>query len=366
MKSDVVIVLPSLNPDYRLNLVVDGVIRQGFDKIVIVNDGSDEAHMAPFKEAAAKPGVVVLDHEVNKGKGRALKTAFSYLLETGRAGSGVVTIDGDNQHAPFDIEACADKMKETGMVVLGCRDFSDPTVPWKSKAGNNITKFVFRAFCGIKISDTQTGLRAIPAKYLKDMIEIKGERFEYETNMLLEMQTRQIPFSEVKIRTLYEDKENSTSHFHPFRDSFMIYKVIFKYLFSSGASSVIDLLMFFLLSMIFSHILTGGVTMFGHAFSKDWLVVYIATAGARVVSSVFNYKMNKHVVFGSHSKGTLGRYYILAVIQLCFSAAFVALLSALFLANNFFKTLIKAVVDVFLFFISFRIQRAWVFKKDDE
>ncbi len=363
MAGNTIVVLPSLNPDYRLNLVVDGVLKEGFKRIVIVNDGSDEEHLAPFKEASEKPGVTVLTHEVNKGKGRALKTAFSYVIENISDCDGVVTIDGDNQHAPVDIKACTDAMEKSGSIVLGCRDFTQDNVPWKSRNGNNITKFVFRAFCGIKISDTQTGLRAIPFKYIPDMLETEGERFEYETNMLLEIHSRGIPMSEVKIQTLYEDIENSTSHFHPFRDSFKIYKVILKYLFSSGVSSLIDLVMFFLLSLLFTRLITENFSLLSYVFEPDYSICFLATLGARVVSSVFNYKVNRNVVFKSKAKGCVLRYYILAVIQLSVSAMLVSLLSVLFSAGSFLRTVCKAVVDVILFFISFRIQQAWVFKE---
>ena len=75
----ITIVLPSLNPDEKLNIVVEGLLQEGFSDIVIVNDGSDGQHMQPFAEAGAHPEVTILTHEVNKGKGRALKTAFEYI-----------------------------------------------------------------------------------------------------------------------------------------------------------------------------------------------------------------------------------------------------------------------------------------------
>ena len=175
------VVLPSLNPDEKLLMVVDGLIKEGFDDIIIVNDGSDEEHIAPFKQASEYKEVTVLTHEVNKGKGRALKTAFEYCINNRPDIAGVVTVDGDNQHRPQDIKACCEKMKENPKkVILGCRDFSGEEVPWKSRFGNNVTKGVFKFACGIKISDTQTGLRAIPAKYLPLLSGVKGERFEYE------------------------------------------------------------------------------------------------------------------------------------------------------------------------------------------
>ncbi len=363
MLDNVTVILPSLDPDFRLNLVVDGCLAQGFKNIVIVNDGSHEDHLEPFKTAAQKPGVVVLEHEVNKGKGRALKTAMSWILENQKDVKGVVTVDGDNQHHPEDIAACAEAMLEKNVSVLGCRDFSEPQVPWKSKAGNNITKFVFRTFCGIKISDTQTGLRAFPKDVLPMLIESEGERFEFETNMLLEMNSRGIPWSEVKIRTIYEDKENSTSHFHPFRDSFKIYMIIFKYIFSSIASTLIDLGLFFVLNLILKKTVTEGFELFGFDVTSGLIVVFLSTAGARIVSSYLNYRVNRQFVFKSNAGHSMVKYYILACVQMCVSAILVYLISHAFGEGSILRTLCKVVVDTVLFFINFRVQKAWVFKK---
>ena len=183
----VTVVIPSLNPDEKLLSTIRGVLDVGFKDIILVNDGSDSEHLEPFKEATQFPEVTLLTHEVNKGKGRAMKTAMAWFLENRKESPGIVTMDGDGQHAPEDVFECSKAMLEGDTVVLGVRDFSGKDVPWKSKAGNNITKFIFRAFCGIKISDTQTGLRAFPARLIGQFSEFYGERYEYETNMLLEM-----------------------------------------------------------------------------------------------------------------------------------------------------------------------------------
>ena len=208
----ITVVLPSLNPDEKLNQVVNGLLEEGFRDIVIVNDGSDADHMEPFREAQTHPEVTLLTHEVNRGKGRALKTAFAYIRENRREIAGVVTVDGDNQHRPKDIRACAEKMAATGEVIFGCRNFGGPDVPKKSRYGNLLTSFVLRLFCGIKLSDTQTGLRAIPYSCLELMEEVKGERFEYETEMIFALKRERIPFREVVIETVYLE-ENKSSHF---------------------------------------------------------------------------------------------------------------------------------------------------------
>ncbi len=353
--TDITIIVPSLNPDEKLCRTLDGILEKGFRKIIVVDDGSDKVHKKPFEYAAEK-GCTVLVHEVNKGKGRALKTAFEYCLTCPDC-IGVITVDGDGQHGAEDIYNCGEAMLryKNQQVILGCRDFSEENVPFKSKYGNNITRFAFRALCGIKISDTQTGLRAIPAEFLKAMTEYKGERFEYETNMLLEMKTQGIPFSEVKIETIYLD-DNASTHFHPWRDSFKIYKIIIKYSLSAGASALIDLLLFYIALQAFE--------LFGISTGDTAEVtVVLATIIARVFSSLFNYSVNRKVVFRSASRNSFIKYYVLCVVQMLVSAVLVAGLSNLCAAGNFGKLVIKLIADTCLFFVSFGIQREWVFKK---
>ena len=227
------IVLPSLDPDEKFAGVVAALVEKGFEHIVIVDDGSDEAHQHFFDEAAALPQTHVIHHGVNKGKGRALKTAISYVHEQLPQLNGVITIDGDGQHLPDDIVKCGEKMLELeDKVVLGSRNFDQEGVPPRSVAGNKFTARLFYVLFKIKINDTQTGLRAIPARYFKSFAEIEGERFEYETNMLLYMKRRGIEFYEQPIATVY-DPEDYSSHYNAVKDSYKIAKIMLKYI-SSG------------------------------------------------------------------------------------------------------------------------------------
>lgn len=347
---NVTIIIPSLNPDEKLIQVVDALVDKGFKDIVLVNDGSDEQHMTPFEIVGRYAECHVLHHEVNKGKGRALKTAFEYCLENRKDIAGVVTVDGDNQHSADDIYECTRRLIELkNHVILGVRDFSGKDVPPKSKFGNNMTKFVFRVFCGLKISDTQTGLRAIPYEYLELMDRIKGERFEYETNMLLELKHYNIPYTEVGIHTIYIE-ENASTHFHPIKDSIKIYGVILKFLMGSLLSSVIDIVAFALLSILFRKL---------EPVSK----IFIATVIARIISSLINYTFNRKAVFESKMsvKKSMVRYYILCVFQMMVSYGLVWGVTELLSMGNTLTVLSKVIIDTCLFVISFKIQRAWVF-----
>ena len=228
------IILPSLDPDQKFAAVVKGLAEDGFEHIVIVDDGSDAAHQHWFDEAERYPACTVLHHGVNKGKGRALKTAFSYVREHLPQVEGVITIDGDGQHLLPDIISCGERMlAESDKVVMGCRDFDLPGVPPRSVAGNKTTSRMFRLLYGIRLSDTQTGLRAIPRSCLARFEPIEGERFEYETNMLLMMKRWGIDFVEQPITTVY-DEEDYSSHYNAVKDSWRIFRIMFKGLFKRG------------------------------------------------------------------------------------------------------------------------------------
>ncbi len=356
--SKISVVLPSLDPDDKLVAVIDGLLEYGFTDIILVNDGSKAENLHYFEDAAAQhPEIHLLHHPVNRGKGAALKTAFAWFLENRPDAVGVVTVDGDNQHHPEDTRNCAEHMIKTGKLVLGVRDFSLPHVPTRSRVGNKTTSAVFKLFVGMTISDTQTGLRAIPTEDIKTLITIYGDRFEYETNMLLAMKDYGIPFDEVKIRTVYIE-ENKSSHFHAIKDSWRIYKLILKHFFrytvSSIVSAVVDNGMFALLSGLLHSVFTG------------FPLTAVCTVSARVVSSLLNFFMNHRLVFQSRvsvGKAML-RYYLLAIPQM---AAQVLLTQGAYLLLNIpdsatgLRTLLYAVVMTVLYIASYVIQQRWVF-----
>ena len=351
MKS-VSVIIPAYKPDQKLIATLNDLVATGFSDILVVDDGSGEPFAPVFEQVKAIPECTLLRHPVNRGKGAALKTAMSFFLDNRPEQAGVVTADADGQHLAADIAAVSRAMLEGGNIVFGVRDFSAANVPAKSRAGNRITIAVFRLFFGMKISDTQTGLRAFPRDLLPEIIQAKGDRYEFETHMIFLMNRLKLALDEVKIATVYIE-ENKSSHFRVVRDSIRIYSLILKYLLSSIAGAVIDEGVFYLIKLLF-----GTIAMV-------WFIpsTFIAAFGARVVSSLVNYLINAKVVFeGKTTKQTLVRYYILAVVQILVSAAVVFLLEHLLsISSAALSTLIKVVVDTVLFFFSFRIQHKWVF-----
>lgn len=352
--SVVPIIIPALEPDDRLTALVQKLAEAGLAPIILLDDGSGEEYRARFETCRDAYGCILLRHAVNLGKGRALKDAFNYCLNTWPELVGCVTADSDGQHSPECIRNVRDALlQEPDHLILGVRDFHAESVPTANRIGNQITCRVCSAVCGVKVSDTQTGLRAIPAAFMRDLMTVRGERFEFETWMLVETKER-CPIREVPIQTIYDSKQNHTTHFDPLRDSLRIYRIfgaaLMRYIISSLSSGVIDVFLFWLLC----HFLRGKFAMY----------VIVATVVARVASASCNYALNYSLVF--HSKAgraqSAVRYLILAACQMCVSAVLVAFFVQ-FLPMQTSELWVKLPVDFVLFFFSYMIQREFVYKK---
>lgn len=354
----IAIVLPSLDPDKKFAGVVGGLLDAGFENIVIVDDGSDAGHKKPFEEAAQHPECRILVHEVNKGKGRALKDAFATIARELPWVEGAVTIDGDGQHLTKDIIRCGERMlEEKDKVILGSRDFNQEGVPPRSVAGNKFTAAMFGLLFGININDTQTGLRAIPKQYLPLFAEIEGERFDYETNMLLQMKKQGIAFVEQPIETVY-DPEDYSSHYNAFKDSWRVGKVMLKFI---AEGSAFRYVISSILSVLFDNgLFWAASALFGVA--RQVLVQPICT----LLSSVLNFNLNKFWVFGkkgNYLKEML-QYYCICLPRTAVSVLLTHYaLVGLQVGAPFLATLIKAAVDIVLFVACYYIQKIWVFKK---
>lgn len=342
---NIFIVVPTLDPEEEIMGKFIKELHKEFENILVVNDGSNTSH-DKFFNSLEKMGVKVIKHYKNFGKGRGLKNSFNYLLNEYPEIEGVITCDCDGQHSVKDIKKCAKALlKNPDKLILGVRNFDGDNVPPKSKFGNKITRNIFKIFIGLEISDTQTGLRGLSKSLMEKFMDLSGERYEYETNMLIACKNESIELEEVEIETIYLNS-NANSHFNPLRDSIMIYKLFMKYFVVAFSSFVLDII-------LFSAIL--GILDFN---SK----ILAATILARVVSSIYNYIVNSNLVFKDMSISSLVKYYILVVIQMFISGCSVTYLFGLL---NIPVVLIKIVVDCLLWVINLVIQREFVFKRKE-
>lgn len=224
----VIPLIPSFEPDEKLIKYVNSLIKEGFKKIIIVNDGSSNKYDYIFNKLSKMNECIVLKHDVNLGKGMALKTGLKYYLDIFSDYNGIVSADSDGQHSAKDtLNLALELEKDNSKLILGVRDFDNEHVPFRSKFGNKLTTNIFKMLYGVKINDTQTGLRAFGNDLIKEFLNCEGKRFEYEINMLITCVKKKIDIKEIKIETIYINKNEST-HFNAIKDSFKIYKVLFK------------------------------------------------------------------------------------------------------------------------------------------
>ena len=333
-------VIPAYEPDEKMLAVIDDISSLTDFHIIVINDGSGKDKLPIFAEAAKK--AIVLTHEVNKGKGRGIKTALEYIKEHEADTVGIVIADADGQHKVEDIIRVSKALKSSpDKLIMGCRRFSGK-IPLRSKFGNNITKFVFSFAAGVKVSDTQTGLRGFSSKLIPFMLSVSGDRYEFEMNMLLECAREGIRFYEVPIETVYLGK-NESSHFNPIKDSWRIYKDILKFSCSSLLSFCVDYIFYSIFALI-----SGSV-----AFSNIC---------ARVISSVFNFSMNKKFVFKNKDRiaKTAAKYFLLAAFILAANTIMLELCVKYLIHNKYIS---KILIEVLLFFISWAAQKSFVFRK---
>ena len=340
---DLKIIIPAYQPDKRILQLISDIKENSNYGIIIIDDGGGIKYQ-PIFDMAVEAGCTVLTHKENKGKGAALKTAFTYLLESNNQ-EGFLCADCDGQHTWTDIKKIAETIvANPTSIVLGCRKFVGK-VPFKSMAGNKITKTIFYLLTGNKIDDTQTGLRGFSASMLPWLVQLKGSRYEYEMNQLLEAKAAGFSFCCIPIETIYENN-NEGSHFHPVRDSILVYLPLLKFSMSSMLCGIIDFGLLFLFQGL------SGNLLFSVVF-------------ARIISSLCNYLLNKHLVFDTKQGKKLTsffQYYLLAVVILGCNYVLLAFLNETLGVS---LVLSKLLTELVLFSASYFVQQKIIFKSSN-
>ena len=355
MERKVIVVIPSYEPPSSFIAYVQNLILNGVYQVVVVNDGSSEKYNGVYDKIKDINGVTLLSYQDNRGKGYALKFAFEHINKEIIKDYVIVTADCDGQHAINDVLNLANaSIKNPTSLILGVRDFKDKGVPRRSRFGNLNTRRLFRLLYGLKITDTQTGLRAFSHKLTDKMIEINGNRFEYEMNVLISLFKQNVNFIEIPVKTIYEKKPEDVdkrSHFKTFSDSLKVWSVLLKnvntYLVAVVISAVIEICLF-----------TIGEYLFFKGFNPA-IKTLLSSTYSRIISSIVNYHLNYKFVFNGKEKSAVIRYYVL----------WGGLLASSYLLTNLFGNVLglpivifKLITDISLAIISYRIQVTWVFK----
>jgi glycosyltransferase involved in cell wall biosynthesis len=292
------VIIPAYMPSPDLVPLVRTLGELGVPNIVVIDDGSGVACQQTFESLATLPRVTVLHHAANLGKGAALKTGFNYAAFRFPTDIGFVTADADGQHLPEDILRVAGELRRhPESLVMGARQFA-ADVPFRSRVGNIATRRLLRLVGGLKLTDTQTGLRGVPASLVPALLHLQTSGYDFELDMLLLARQRGTKIREIPIRTVYLDG-NASSHFNPLLDSARIYAVLFRFTLAAFSAVLIDCATFALLL---------------------WQLpqqLFAAQCLARVVSLGFNYAADRQAVplSGRRHAAVFPRYVALSALS---------------------------------------------------
>ena len=338
------VLIPAYQPDARLpRLILELHRADPSTKIVVVDDGSGQKFSDIF-EASATAGAHVISYEHNRGKGYALREGFTWIRDVaGDSPECVVTADADGQHTLNDIFRVGRTCTDTGKSVLGVREFVGH-VPARSRIGNTATSALFWLATGWKLKDTQTGLRAFPVALLPELLEVQGDRYEYELRVLLHLAKFRHPVTQIPIETIYE-AGNPTSHFRPLQDSARIWAPLLKFAASSGVATIIDYVLVLVLNA-----LTGAL--------------FFPVIAARLVSASVNFAMNRRVfeATGVPLRRSALRYAALAVAVIAGSYTMLAVLTGIGMP----LWIAKIIADTTMYLVSYSAQSRYVFAPAQE
>ena len=218
LQRKIMILIPCYREESAIRNVASQAIQTGLGDVVIVDDGSPDK----TADEARAAGAHVIVHEVNKGKGAAMITGFTYALENNY--EAVITLDGDGQHPPAEIINFVNAWNETNAdMIVGTRMANTEGMPFIRLATNKFMSWLLSKSLGQRVSDTQNGFRLYTAKVLPICIDCSSGGFSAESEHLLQISLHGFKIAEAPTSTIYGEEK---SKIRPVRDTIRFFKML--------------------------------------------------------------------------------------------------------------------------------------------
>lgn len=205
-KGDVWVIALAYNEQRHIGDVVKQCKKEGFKKVVVVDDGSKD-HTT---ERAQEAGAIVLRHAVNMHKGAAMKTGAEYALVKGA--KAIIFLDGDGQHSPSELSMFLDELNKGYDIVFGARKVGR-NMPIVRRLGKILTGITARLLYGMKIHDVLSGYRALRSEAY-EAIKWSSLGYTVESEMVARAGKANLKYSEITIKTIYHDKYKGVNVAH--------------------------------------------------------------------------------------------------------------------------------------------------------
>jgi len=212
--SDVAVIIPALNAAKSIGPIIAGA-KEHVERVVVIDDGSSDG----TGDVARAAGAIVIRHEVNRGKGGALKSGFLWALE--QKLDGVITLDADGQHLPRQIPEFIEHRRATGAdLIIGGRAHLFGGMLPRRRMANRFSAWAVAKASRTKIQDSQSGFRFYSSRVLRE-IPLRSEGFDMETEVIIRAGVRGLRVEQIPIDLGFVDGL-STSHYKPLMDTFRI------------------------------------------------------------------------------------------------------------------------------------------------
>ena len=301
-----VVVIPAYEPDNKLVNLVRELSQDGFG-ILVIDDGSGEKYKPVFDQVSEFPNTHVIANEKNMGKGATLKHGFRRITEFFPDCRIFVTADADGQHTPEDIKKVRAELENNAKMVLAVR-IRKGKIPFRSRFGNDLSKFVYTILTGHYFTDNQSGLRGFTIDNVDWLVRVRGNKYDYELNMLFYADKQSIPITTIPIEAIYID-DNKDSHFSPVRDTILIYRRLF----STAWPTIIGLFDWQVLMLILTFVL-------------KYEFFYLTITGIGIAATFVSIVFYKFIVFRRFRYADALRSIIYALIRYGVYTGLVAIL----------------------------------------
>lgn len=207
----VAVVIPAYNESAQIIKVIK-MIRKKSLPIIVVDDGSIDNTYELVKSEKVD---VLLSNERNKGKGKSLKKAFMYLKENYSDIEGIIIMDADAQHLPEELDLFLDGLRKGSFFIVGNRFHNAQNMPLIRRLTNIVMSSIISLYAKQKIPDTQCGFKAFKKDVL-DKIEIKTDKYEIDSELILEAALHGYKIDSVPVQSVYKGENSSIQ---PLRDT---------------------------------------------------------------------------------------------------------------------------------------------------
>ena len=303
-----VILIPAYEPDRQLVKLVGELVENNF-KIVVVDDGSGERYAEIFNSIRDRADLVTLDK--NCGKGAALKAGMQYIKDNLPDCTAFITCDADGQHRPADVVRVSELLNKGEKFVLTVRQRKGK-IPFRSRFGNDLSKFVYTLLTNRYLSDNQSGLRGFDICNLDWLIRVEKNNYDYEMNVLYYAAKMGLKVTTLPIDAIYIEN-NASSHFNPVKDTLRIYKSLFSLAKGTFISFIMAEILIFVSGIIFGN---GCI---------DFIVPSVGAISLLLCILLNKYIFMKHIRLGEYLTTvvyTIINYFVYTLMCLVISLAF--------------------------------------------